>query len=349
MFVTVPRAVGSIVAVSARDTDEPGAIRTVVATSPVPETFVHELGAVAVHVHVALTNAAGRTSMIAAPMAVDGPPLDTVIEYVVVAPAPTVLIVSSLVAESATRLMTLVSTVPELFWAFLSAVPDGGATVAIFVSAPTKSGSTAPVMTNVALLSGGRVIACDPDQVPDPLQDAALVATQVNVAPASTPAGNVSVTEAAVAVDGPSLVTTSVYVTTLPAIVPLLTDLVTARSANGVSVSVSVDVLSVVSGSTAGSTAPIDAVLASEPLAPGLTVPVIVNVALPPANRLTAASTRSPVPPAGQVLPADARHVHVEPVRSAGIASLIFAAAGDGPALLATTLYVVGVPGTMLD
>ena len=78
------------------------------------------------------------------------------------------------------------------------------------------------------------------------------------------------------------------------------------------------------------------AVLASDPVALAEIVPVTVNVAVPPLNRVTDA-LMEPAPDAGHDEPADAVHVHVTPLSAAGIVSVTVAAViVDGPALEAT-------------
>src|SRR5436305_262741 len=59
------------------------------------------------------------------------------------------------------------------------------------------------------------------------------------------------------------------------------------------------------------------AVFASEPVAEEATVPLTVNVAVPPERRLTVVEML-PVPDAGQGEPAEARQVHAAPVKAAG-------------------------------
>jgi hypothetical protein len=80
----------------------------------------------------------------------------------------------------------------------------------------------------------------------------------------------------------------------------------------------------------------IDAAFASVPVAPGATVPVSVNVAVPPGGRPTAAAM-PPLPDGGQVAPDDAAQVQLTPVSAAGGASVTGAAdTGDGPAFAVT-------------
>ena len=62
------------------------------------------------------------------------------------------------------------------------------------------------------------------------------------------------------------------------------------------------------------------AVLDSVPVADGASVPVSVNVAVPPFSRFTVA-LMLPVPDGGQLLPALATQVHVTPVNETGTLS----------------------------
>src|SRR5882762_5149683 len=69
---------------------------------------------------------------------------------------------------------------------------------------------------------------------------------------------------------------------------------------------------------------------------PAVTVPVAVNVAVPPLKRFTLAD-RLPLPLAGQLEPADAAQVHVTLATWAGKLSVTVApTTALGPALLAT-------------
>jgi hypothetical protein len=78
------------------------------------------------------------------------------------------------------------------------------------------------------------------------------------------------------------------------------------------------------------------AVFASDPVAPGATVPLTVNVAVPPTGRSTEA-LMLPLPDAGHAAPPLAAHVHVAPVNAAGNVSVTLdAGAADGPAFEAT-------------
>jgi hypothetical protein len=112
--------------------------------------------------------------------------------------------------------------------------------------------------------------------------------------------------------------------------------LVIERSARGVNVSVSVAVLLAPVGSLLPTGAVIVAEFTNEPVAVDKTVAFTVNVAVPARPRLTVA-LMLPLPDAGHVEPAVAAHVHVTPVRVAGMVSATVAPViTEGPALEAT-------------
>ena len=78
-------------------------------------------------------------------------------------------------------------------------------------------------------------------------------------------------------------------------------------------------------------------VLFCAPVVAGGTVPVTVNVAVPPTSRFTAAVTPEGPPLAGQLDPADAVHVHVKLLNAAGSGSLTVAPVTTlGPRFVAT-------------
>jgi hypothetical protein len=122
--------------------------------------------------------------------------------------------------------------------------------------------------------------------------------------------------------------------------------LVIERSARGVSVSVSVDVLLAPVGSLLPAGAATLAVLTNEPVAFEEIVAVTVNVAVPEMARLMLA-LMLPLPDAGQLEPAVAEQLHVALVSVAGNESVTVAPLiTDGPAFDATIVYVTPCPGT---
>ena len=122
--------------------------------------------------------------------------------------------------------------------------------------------------------------------------------------------------------------------------------LVIDRSAVGTNVSVSVAVLLPGVGSTVPPGRATVAVFDRVPVAAAEIVPVTVKVAVPLGARVTE-ELIEPEPEPGHDEPADAEHVHVTPVRAAGMVSVTVAAViVEGPAFEATIVYVTGVPGT---
>ena len=118
------------------------------------------------------------------------------------------------------------------------------------------------------------------------------------------------------------------------------------RSAMRVSVSVSVAELLPGVESVVPVGVAIDAVFASEPVAPEATVAVNVYVAVAPTVKLTV-SEMLPAPLAPHDAPDDAAHVHVASERDDGSVSVTVApVTSDGPLFVATTMYVTIWPGT---
>ena len=112
--------------------------------------------------------------------------------------------------------------------------------------------------------------------------------------------------------------------------------LVTARSARGVNVSVSVAELLARFGSVVPPGAVTVAVLASVPVADAEMLAVSTNVAVPDGSRSTVV-LMLPAPDAGQTEPADAVHVQLADDSAAGSVSATAApTATDGPALETT-------------
>src|SRR5262245_1187898 len=222
---------------------------------------------------------------------------------------------------------------------------------AVFASVPVALTATVPVAVKVAVPAGSSVTAVAMDPAPEgTAQLDPADAAQVQVTPESA-AGKVSVTVAAVAVLGPALLATIVYVTGVPGTAAAWPSVfVTARSPRGVSVSVSVAVLLADTGSVTPPGVVTVAVLASVPSAPGATVPVAVKVTVPPASRFTV-RLMLPAPEAAmQLEPAEAAQVQVTPVMAAGNVSATVApfTAIVALVLVATIVYVTAWPGIAL-
>jgi hypothetical protein len=236
-------------------------------------------------------------------------------------------------------------SVAELLPGVGSVTEAGAATVAVLDRLPVAVVAIVAVSVKVAVPPGASVT----EALMLPLPDAGHVdpadAAQVHVAPDNV-AGKVSVTVAAVALEGPLLVATIVYVTVVPGTSPIAPSvLVIDRSAVGVNVSVSVAVLFATVGSVMPAATAAVAVFVSVPVAVEAIVAVNVNVAVPLGRRSTVV-LMLPLPDAGQVDPADAAHVHVAPDKVPGSVSVMAVArAADGPAFDATIVYVTVEPG----
>ncbi len=133
-----------------------------------------------------------------------------------------------------------------------------------------------PTTVNVAVPPGGRLTLAPMLPEPDAGHAPPPAPMHVHVAPRKA-AGNASATVAPVAVLGPALLATIVYVTPDPGVTDATPSvLVIARSAIGVSVSVSVAVLLAELGSTTVAGAVMVAVFEIDPLAPGAIAAVTV-------------------------------------------------------------------------
>src|SRR5436305_304 len=155
------------------------------------------------------------------------------------------------------------------------------------------------------------------------------------------PLAAASVRVAPVTLLGPLLVTRIVYVVEPPALTLVAPSvLVMLRSAVEPTAVVSVAELLPGVGSVVPDGAIADAVLLNVPVAPAETVPVAVNVAVPPDTRLTLADML-PDPDAGHDDPGDAVHVHVVDVSADGKASVTVAPmTSAGPLFVTTIVYV---------
>ena len=230
------------------------------------------------------------------------------------------------------------TSVAELFAAFVSVTPSGAATAAVLDNVPVEPAEIAAVTENVTDAPTGRstvaLIAPLPEagHVPPPPPAHVQV---IDV----TPAGSASVTDAPVAVDGPVLVATIVYVVDCPGtavVVP--SDLEIVRSVCGVTVVVSVAELLAGVGSVTDPGSVMVAVLLIVPVAEAITVAEIENVTLPPGAKVTDAETL-PLPDAGHDDPPLAEHVQVAPDSAAGTESTTVAPVTvDGPGFDATTV-----------
>jgi hypothetical protein len=161
-------------------------------------------------------------------------------------------------------------------------------------------------------------------------------ATAVQVAETGT--GMTSLTVAPDTLDGPPFVTTIVYVVCVPATTSSTPSVfVIERPAVGLSVSESVALLSLASGSVIPLGAATVTVFTSVPVALGPMFATKVKVTVPPGCTVTVVSM-SPVPEEATTLePADASAVQAEEVTSAGMASCTAAPrAVEGPSFPTT-------------
>ena len=348
VLASVPEADAEIVAVSVNVAVPPAARLTVALMLPEPPAGQLEPVPAATHVHVAPPNTTGNVSVTVAPVTNDGPALVATIVYVTGVPGTSVATPSVFVIERSPVGVSVSESVAELLVPFESLTPDGGATVAVLTSRPVAVADTVPDNVNVAVAPTGRLTA-DVEMLPDPDagHEPPPAPTHVHDTLDSVP-GTTSDTDAPVTADGPAFDTTTVYVTDVPGTAVVWPSvLVIPRSACGVRVSVSVAVLLPGVGSVVPPGGVTVAVLASVPVADAATLAVSVNVAVPAGARLTVA-LMLPEPLAGQVEPVPAAtHVHVAPLNAAGNVSVTVApVTNDGPPLVATIVYVTGVPGT---
>lgn len=215
-------------------------------------------------------------------------------------------------------------------------VPLGTVAVTVLVSEPEAPAATVAVSAYVAVPPTSNEI--ESLMLPEPLgaHDDPDEAMQVHVALVSA-LGSESPTVAPVTLDGPLFVTSIVYVSGVPGTAATWPSvLVTARSTEGESGSVSVEELLAALGSETPEGVEIEAVFASEPVSVAAMVPLTMNVTDDPTPRFTIWLI-DPLPDAAQLAPADALHVHVAPSRPAGIVSVTVAPiALDGPPFVAT-------------
>ncbi len=245
---------------------------------------------------------------------------------------------SVLVITRSARGVNVSTSVAVLLAAFVSVTPGGTATVAVFVSVPVAPAAMGAVTVKVTEAPTGRSTALPIGPLPAAAQVPPPAPRHVHVIEV-VPTGIVSVTVAPLTLDGPALVTTTVYVVDWPGtavVVPSV--LVMVRSVCGVTVVRSVALLLAGVGSVTPPGSVTVAVLAMMPVAEATTVAEIENVDDPPGARVTEAETL-PLPNAGHDDPTLAEHVHVTPERLGGTASVTVAPVTvDGPGLEATTV-----------
>jgi hypothetical protein len=347
-FVSEPVAPGATVAITVYVAVAPTLRFTVSLMLPVP-LAAHDAPDEATQVHVADRSVAGMMSATVAPTTFDGPLFVATIVYVAVVPGTKVVTPLVLVIARSAIAPRVSVSVAESLAGVGSVTPAGGVIEAVLASEPVAAALTVAFNVNVAVEPTARLTSAL--MFPDPLAGhvAPAVTAQVHVAPVSV-AGSVSVTVAPVTFDGPALEATIVYVIGEPAVAPADPSVfVMPRFAVPVTASVSVAELFPAASSVtpaAGATVAVFANAVAPSVELAATVPVRVNVAVPPTARSTEA-LMLPVPLAGHVEPAEAVQVQVRPVKFAGAVSVTVAAnAAEGPALDATIVYVLSVPAT---
>jgi hypothetical protein len=141
VFETELDAEADTVAFTVNVAEPPEPSETVVAIEPVPFA-APQVPPAAAHVQVAFVSALGRTSLIAIPVATDGPLLVTAIVYAVGDPGTTVVVPFVFVID---RFPAGVSPSVSVAWLSaddVSVVPAGGETEAVFESEPVVPGAT---------------------------------------------------------------------------------------------------------------------------------------------------------------------------------------------------------------
>jgi hypothetical protein len=288
----------------------------------------------------------GRLSANVALVAVLGPALLSTSVYVSVPPALGVAVLATLLRlRSATR-PTVMVAVPVLFPGVVSVVPGGVLTVATLAIVPLAVPETLAWKLTVMAPPGGRVTV--------PLRALLVMLKLPVLAPPPTalvtllkvprPVGRLSANVALVAVLGPALLSTSVYVSVPPALgVAVLATLLRLRSATRPTVMVAVPVLfpgvvSVVPGGVLTV-----ATLAIVPLAVPETLAWKLTVMAPPGGRVTVPLRALLVMLKLPVLapPPTALVTLLKVPRPVGrLSANVALVAVLGPALLSTSVYV---------
>src|SRR5450631_41206 len=171
---------------------------------------------------------------------------------------------------------------------------------------------------------------------------------QVQPGPAAdtklTPAGSVSVTETALASEGPALATVSRYVTEPPGVTLAGPVLMTERSAETPTVVLAVETLFAGTGSTMleETVAVLDSVVAT----PGAVTTTVIGDADVPLARVGTVQVTETFPAFVHVHPAPVADTKATPGGSASVT--VAAVASDGPALATARVYVTDAPTTTL-
>src|SRR5712692_9881604 len=283
-----------------------------------------------------LTPAGSVSVTVIVAAAVEGPPLVTCSVYVSAPPAVTGSGASLLVIDRSAEAVTVVGAVSQLFSGLGSAV--GELTQALLLMLPPSLGAVTTMVIGGAGPGGRSVLRV---QVTTP-----ALCAQTQVLPLAltkvTPAGSVSVTViVAAAVEGPPLVTCSVYVSAPPAVTGSGASLlVIDRSAEAVTVVGAVSQLFSGLGSAVGELT--QALLLMLPPSLGAVTTMVIGGAGPGGRSVLRVQVTTPALCAQtQVLPLAL--TKVTPAGSVSV-TVIVAAAVEGPPLVTCSVYVSAPP-----
>ena len=287
---------------------------------------------------------AGRVSVIAAEAATVGPALDTVMLYVTVLPAPTGSGLSVIVTDRSALAVTVVVAVALLLPRFVSGV--GEPTETVFVTT-VPFATAAPTLTTRANVEVPTAIVPGTEQLNAPVPPATgavqnhpgdVIETMVVFA------GIEPDTSGATALLGPALVTTNVYVKSLPAKTGSAeSDSVTLRSANVFTLVVAVALL------LAALLSPVADVTATVfdngRAIVGATATDSTNVALPTGKFAFVQDTVPPLPTAGVVHDQPATTgSETKAVPAGSVSDHDTELAASGPLLVTVMVYVRLLP-----
>ena len=207
-LVNEPVAEVEIAAVTVKVTEPPTGRLTLLLIEPLPDAG-HVAPPAPVHVHVIDVTPEGIVSATVAPVTVDGPALVATIVYVVDWPGTAVTVPSVFVIVRSVWGVTVVTSVAELLAGVGSVTDPGSAMLAVLVIVPVADATTVPEMVKVAVPPGASVTEAARFPLPEAGHVEPAVAEHVQVEPLNE-AGMVSLTVAAVTVEGPGLVATTV-------------------------------------------------------------------------------------------------------------------------------------------
>jgi hypothetical protein len=208
VLTKLPVAEALTVAVTVKVAALPTGRFTVALMLPLPLAG-HEPPPLAEQVHVAPVSEAGMVSVTVAAVADDGPAFAATMVYVTDVPGTIDATPSVFVIDRSAVGASVSVSVDVLFAAVGSVTPPGSATLAVFTRDPVALDEMAPVTVKVAVPLVSNVTGALIDPEPDAGHEDPAEATQVHVTLLSE-AGMVSVTVAAVTVEGPAFEATIV-------------------------------------------------------------------------------------------------------------------------------------------